>query len=81
MNTLERTILDALTRFLMDRGVTDIVRVTGFEDRTEYGGGCETCEYTYTVVDIYYDRILAASGQGVYTYDGSFSELIAALTV
>jgi hypothetical protein len=80
VNNVQRTILDALTKFLMDQGVTDIVRVTSFQDRTEYGGFCDTCEYTYTVVDIYYDKIVAGSKPGVYTYDGSFADLILSLT-
>jgi hypothetical protein len=75
--SLEESILEALTRFVKEVDLT-CDTVTGFEDRTEYGGYCETCSYEYVVVDIYY--FTDNGGRKTYTYDGTFSSLIRNLT-
>lgn len=72
----ETVFYDALLGFLKSNGV-EATAVTGFDDRTEWGGGCETCEYQYVVMDIYYTD--NAGRFRTYTYDGGFSSLISEL--
>ena len=71
--SLNESINEALTRFVKEVD-KDCDTVTDFEDRTEYGGYCETCSYEYVVVDIYYTTV--KGGRKTYTYDGTFSSLI-----
>lgn len=67
------TFYTALRDFLKSRDV-DAVEVTYVDDRTEYGGYCETCEYTYTVIDI--DYIDSNGNPRTHTYSGDLGELI-----
>lgn len=66
----------ALLKLLHDQGV-EADTVTGFNDRIEYGGYCETCSYEYVVCDI--DYTLKGKGK-TYTYDADFSTLLSSLT-
>lgn len=55
------------------------VEVIKWEEDIEYGGYCNTCFYESAIMRITYtrgadDKVL------VYTYDGSFSDLIQTLT-
>lgn len=76
--SLNESIKEALGGFLRDTGrAEDVERVTSWEDRTEYGGYCETCSYEETVVDITYRT--TAGGTKTYTYYGSFADLVSAL--
>jgi hypothetical protein len=64
---------DAVLEFLKGRGV-DAVKVVDLESRTAWGGYCETCEYSYVVLDIEY--VDSDSMRRTYTYDGDFGEFI-----
>lgn len=67
----------ALTEYLKSYYKLDIVEVIDFQDRTEYGGGCETCAYEYVVCDITYRT--SKNKVKTYEYNDSFSSLIAGL--
>lgn len=72
--SLKERLNESLAELIRDAGI-EVVEVRGYDDRTEYGGGpCSTCSYEYAVVDISY---IAADGRNrIYTYDGSFRDLI-----
>lgn len=69
---------EALAGYMRDSYGTDAVKVIDFEDRTEYGGYCETCAYETTVCEITY--IDSKGKTQKYTYWGPFSELIGGLS-
>lgn len=71
--TFEQMFHTSLAAFLRNQGI-DAVRVTDTEDRTEYGGYCETCSYEYTVIDIYF--IDSDDRRQKYTYSGDLGELM-----
>lgn len=51
-------------------------KVVDFDERTVYGGGCETCAYSYVEVTITYEK----DGKTLYyEYNGTFADLINAL--
>ncbi len=76
-DSLDKALAD-LVRQATGRDVTEIRR---WEEEERSSGGCETCAWDYTVVDIYYwynykSEVLP----GVYTYEGEFSGLLRELT-
>lgn len=68
----------ALKAFLKAKNVPHVYEVTGFKERTESGGYCDTCFYTSYHVDIYYVDIM--DKESVYDHYGDFGELIRELT-
>ena len=70
--TFQENFYAALERFLNIEGA----KVTGFDEVTRYGGGCETCAYTYVEVTIFYE---VDGERKFYDYNGTFSDLINAL--
>ena len=70
----------ALLKYVQDKLLCiDAVEVTDFEDHTVDRGYCETCSYTITIVEITY-RDKQSYRLRQVEYEGSFSELITALT-
>lgn len=67
----------ALADMLRTIYLKDVDVVVGFDDRTVYGGGCETCAYSYVVCDITY--LDSEGNHRLFEYDGSFSDLLANL--
>jgi hypothetical protein len=73
------TFYAALLALLHTYGETQAVQVTDFEEETyQYGGGCDTCTYTETVVEIFYDDAEGKSHK--YKHSGSFVSLVRELT-
>ena len=69
---------EAVAEFLREKYNIDAVTVIDFDDRTVYGGYCETCAYEYTEADITY---LDSNGEAqVYSYSGTFAELLNSIT-
>jgi len=76
--TIEERILNAMTRMVESQYDSSCVEVTSYDETYRYGGGCETCAFEYTVVEIYYTDEDGASKS--FEYDGSFGTLISNLT-
>jgi hypothetical protein len=72
--SINDSIKEAMVGLLVRYGKA-ATEVTSWEDRTEYGGYCETCSYEYVVVDINYVEAVTGKRQ-TYTYDGTFATLI-----
>lgn len=64
---------DAVLAYLVRQGV-DATAVTDVEQDTVYEGCCETCEYSYVVVDITY--IDAEGSSYTHRYTGDMGDLI-----
>lgn len=73
----QEDMYSALAELLRERYRKDVDVVVGFEDRTVYGGGCETCAYSYLVCDITY--LDSEGDRRNFEYDGSFADLLAHL--
>lgn len=71
--SLNENIRYAFAQFLKDRGL-DVVEVIDWDERTVYGGYCETCAYEFIEVDIEYRN--SEGTVKTYTYDGTFSSLM-----
>lgn len=66
-------LAEAMAQMLRSRGL-DCHEILDWDDRTVYGGYCETCAYDYVVVDITYRD--SQDQRHMYTYDDNFSALI-----
>lgn len=69
---------DALIRYLARYESIVATEIMHFNDRTTWGGYCETCEYEKIVLDISYKDTVGHTK--TFTYDGSFSSLLYDLT-
>ena len=67
-------MMNAMSEFVSDQIGRNVI-VLRYEDRTEYGGFCETCSYDYEVIDFY-----DTDGKMVYTYEGSMADFMEQLT-
>jgi hypothetical protein len=74
--SLADAVFGAMRDWLQRKGI-DVTEVLGYQESTRSGGYCETCYYTYIVVEIDYRK--ADKTVGCYVYDGEFSDLIRAL--
>lgn len=69
---------EALAKYLRDNVALDVVEVLEFEDKTIYGGYCETCAYEEVVAVITYKDSTGDTRE--YQYYSSFANLIRNLT-
>lgn len=73
-----RSLRDALALHIsatLDRPIRSVI---GYYEHTDNFGGCSTCEHWLTVFDVYFKD---QSGRTfLYRYDGTFKDLILALT-
>ena len=67
----------ALARLVAEKTGDTVTRVTYFDSATRESGGCESCSYSYTVVEIAYDT--PERHGRLYEYRGEFAELISDL--
>lgn len=67
----------SVKRFLESQGC-DVDSVIDFDEKSEQIEKCETCDYTFYWVNIYYYD--SVGNLKLYTYDGHFSDLIKRLT-
>lgn len=78
MGITKKTFYDALLEFAHAQGETRGVKVIDFEEETYQYGGCETCSFSETVVEV---TMKDAEGKSfVWKYSSSFVDLINALT-
>jgi len=75
--TWKERMYAGLGEFLRSMDI-DAIEVTNFEDRTEYGGYCDTCAYETTVCDLTYRD--SKGKVGTWTYYGSFAELVQSIS-
>ena len=78
---LNTTINAAILAYLVDQKYipSDATEVVSWEDRTEGSGGCETCYFEWAVIDVRY-RVASDPKVRLFTYDGSFVDLIRVIT-
>ena len=75
--TWKERMYSGLGEYLRSMGF-DAIEVTDFEDRTEYGGYCDTCAYETTVCDLTYRD--SKGKVNTWTYYDSFAELVKSIT-
>lgn len=79
MGNFQDLFYDSLAKFVQSRTGIEVKEVTGYHD---YGKtkGCDTCDYgsSYDLEIAYLD---SAGDRRYYSYNGSFSDLMNALTV
>jgi len=51
---MSKSMQTALQLYIEDLHGRKIRRVVGFEEKTKFGGGCNTCVFDYTEVDVYF---------------------------
>lgn len=73
MGEISDALYGALVTYLRNRDVP-ATGITRLEQDTRNDGGCETCSYEYTVIEISYKT--SGNGTGVYEYRGDMGELI-----
>jgi len=52
--TISESMRTALQLHIEETYERKIRKVVGFEELTKFGGGCNTCVYDYTEVDVYF---------------------------
>lgn len=62
---------------LGERGYDDAEEVISVDERTQFGGGCNTCAYEYQVLDVRYRTV--RGGYKTVVIDGSLGDLISSL--
>ncbi|WP_280429113.1 hypothetical protein [Nocardia brasiliensis] len=78
MKVYTDSFLNAVADYLRKTDYLDIAEVYTFEERTQYMGGCDTCGYDETVVDITYKN---SDGRMLeHTFSGDFAQLVCSLT-
>ena len=79
---LKTVISEAIRACLVNQKCipSDAIEVVSWEDRTEGSGGCETCYFEWAVVDVRYRVASDPDEVRLFTYDGSFADLIRAIT-
>ncbi|KIA60240.1 hypothetical protein [Nocardia vulneris] len=78
MKVYTDSFLNAVANYLRKTDELDIAEVYTFEERTQYTGGCDTCGYDETVVDISYKDFDGRIRE--YTFSGNFAQLVRGLT-
>ena len=73
MSEFKVGLAEAMAQMIRSEGL-DCVEIVDWDDRTVYGGYCETCAYEYAVVDITYKDSLEQVC--LYTYSDDFGTLI-----
>jgi len=63
--------------YLGERGYNDAEEVISIDERTAFGGGCDTCSFEYQVLDVRYRTI--KGGYKTVEVEGSLSELLNAI--
>lgn len=76
--TVEDRLKTAMLNFLLDTGVR-AVEVVSWDEDIEVGGYCNTCFYEDKVVRINYRDKKKSKVLRIWTYRGSFGDLISAL--
>lgn len=72
--------MDLLT--LVQKAKPEAVQVTDWDESIEAGGYCESCSYEEINVDVYYlcnvdgCKVCPRLGGHIYSYKGSFAELM-----
>lgn len=74
---LSDMIKSALARFVAEQTGESIVEVTSFDSETREMGGCDTCSYTTTVIEVTYNTPTRYGR--LFEYTGDFADLISAL--
>lgn len=75
---MSKTMQTALHLHMEDLFGNRIRRVVAFEELTKVGGGCNTCIFTYTEVDVYFKNW---SGRLLkYSLNDDFSTLVLTLS-
>ena len=79
---LNTAINEAILAYLVDQKYipSDATEVVSWEDRTEGSGGCETCYFEWAVIDVQYRVASAPDELRLFTYGGSFVDLIRVIT-
>ena len=77
-------LLEAMTKYVQSRTDEKVVEVHSYESGLKTGGYCETCSYSYIVVEIYY-KVEEGHGREagrlrMMTYDGDFADFIETLS-